>query len=407
MNPFSSIPQAIKEIKKGKGLIVVDSPKRENQGDLVFGGEKITAKKINFLLKNCRGLICAAITKKEAIKLKIPLMVSPRENREKTGVQFTVSVDAKNVNSFGISASDRAKTIKTLADPNSKPDDLVRPGHIFPLLARDGGVAVRRGHTEATTDLSRLAGLAPVGVLSEILDEKGEPARLPKLIRFSLKFKIKIITIEDLFFYLKKHPLPLVKTKSVYKSASSKLLTRYGPFCLAVYKSIIDDQEHIALYNKIKTKGATLCRIHSQCLTGETFSSLKCDCKKQLEKSLRILGKKSGIFIYLRQEGRGIGLTNKIKAYHLQEKGLDTVEAQKSLGLPIDARGYQEAAEILRDLGVSQINILTNNPDKIKQLEALGIKIAKRLPLEIRPFPESRSYLKAKKEKLGHLLKNV
>jgi len=406
MNPFCSIPTAIKELKKGNLLIVADDPKRENQGDLIFPAEKVISGKVNFLLKNCRGLICVAITKKQALKFQLPLMVDPIEAREKTGLQFTISVDAKNVKSFGISATDRAKTIKVLANSKSKPSDLVKPGHVFPILARDGGVLERPGHTEAAIELARLAGFSPCAVLSEILNENGEVAQLSELEKFSKKFKIKIVLIKDLIEYLKSHPLPLLETKIVFKTASSSLATKFGLFNLSVYKSIIDSREHVALYRG-KLKEPVLTRIHCECLTGETFFSVKCDCQEQLEKGLKLIGKKNGILIYLNQEGRGIGLTNKIKAYGLQEKGLDTVEAQEALDLPIDARDYQIAAEILKDLGVSKIELLTNNPNKIKQLKDFGIEVVKRIPLEIAPTKWSKAYLKVKKYKLGHILKKV
>jgi 3,4-dihydroxy 2-butanone 4-phosphate synthase/GTP cyclohydrolase II len=407
---FSSIPIAVKELKQGKMLIVVDSPTRENQADLIFPAETATPEKVNFLLQNCRGLICVAITKEQAIRLNLPLMVEPIEATETTGVQFTISVDAKDVKSFGISVSDRAKTIKVLADPKAKAEDLVRPGHIFPLLARDGGALVRPGHTEAAIDLIRLAGLFPTAVLSEILNERGEIARLPELRKFSKKFKIPIVSVGELICYLKKHPLPCLNTRIIFKTASSTLLTKFGLFNLSVYKSIIDSREHVALFKGIKgkrIKSPILTRIHCQCLTGETFSSLKCDCQQQLEKSLKLLGKrKQGVFIYLNQEGRGIGLTNKIKSYSLQENGLDTVEANEALGLPADARDYQVAAEILKDLGISKIELLTNNPGKIKQLENFGIEVTRRIPLEC-VSKTTKIYLQVKKSKLGHLLKSI
>lgn len=404
---FSSIPTAIKQLKKGGKVVVVDSDKRENQGDLIFPAETATPQKVNFLLKNCRGLICAAITKEKALQLEIPLMVPQIDNTESTGVQFTVSVDSRNVKSFGISASDRAKTIKVLADPKTKPGDLVKPGHIFPLLSKDRGVFERPGHTEATVDLMRLAGFSGCGALCEILQDNGEPARLPKLVRFSQKFKFPIVSIEELIAYLEKHPLPPIKTKSVIKTASSLLPTKYGLFNLSVYRSIIDGREHIALSTGKITKTPVLTRIHSQCLTGDTFYSSKCDCSQQLHRSLRLIGeRKQGILIYLDQEGRGIGLTNKINAYKLQDKGLDTVEAQEALGLPIDARDYQAAGEILRDLGVSKIALLTNNPQKIQQLNKFGIEVEKQIPLEF-PSLENKQYLRVKKQKLGHILKQI
>lgn len=389
---------------------MVDSHKRENQADLIFPAETVTSQKVNFLLKDCRGMICVAITKEKALQLELPLMVEPIDNTEFTGVQFTVSVDAKDIKSFGISASDRAKTIKVLSNPKAKPNDLVKPGHIFPILARDGGILERPGHTEATIDLMRLAGFFPAGVLCEILNEKGEVANLLELIKFSKKFKIPIISVGDLIDELKKHPLPPLDTRIVFKTASSPLFTKYGLFNLSVYKSIIDNREHIALFKGIKgkrIKTPILTRVHCECMTGETLFSLKCDCKQQLEKSLQLISeRKRGVLIYLNQEGRGIGLTNKIKAYCLQDKGLDTVEANEALGLPIDARDYQVAAEILKDLGVSTIELLTNNPHKIRQLSDFGIVVVKQIPLEF-TSTTNKSYLQVKKYKLGHIFKNV
>lgn len=408
MNTFYPIPKALKELKKGKMLIVVDNPNRENQGDLIFPAETVTPQKVNFLLQRCRGMVCVAITKKQAVRLDLSLMVAPVDNTEFTSVQFTVTVDTRILESFGISASDRARTIKILASEKSKPSELARPGHVFPLLMRDGGVLERSGHTEATVDLMRLSGFSPCGVLCEILTEDGEAARLPELIQFSKKYNIPIVSIEDLIAYVKEHKAPFLDTKTIRKTASSLLPTDYGLFHLSVYKSIIDSQEHIALWIGEKTKEPVLTRIHSQCITGDTFSSRKCDCRQQLHQSLQLISKrKKGVVIYLNQEGRGIGLTNKIKAYGFQDKGLDTVQANEALGLPIDARDYTIAAEILHDLGISTIQLLTNNPDKIKQLNSFGIDVIEQVPLEAVLHETNKNYLQVKKQKLGHLLKNV
>lgn len=396
----------IENLKKGKGVIVVDAPERENQGDLIFPARKITPEKVNFLLKRCRGLICVAITKEQAKRLKLPLMVPPLEMTEPTGVRFAVSCDAKNTKSFGISAEDRAKTIKILANPRAKAEDLVRPGHIFPLLARDGGLLERQGHTEAGIDLMKLANSPPAAVLCEILDEKGKVANLSQLKKFSKKFGVPIIFIHQILSYLRRHPLPSLPSKIIFKEAFCHLLTRYGRFKLTVYRSIFDNKEHIALVKgKIEGKGPILTRIHSQCQTGEVFLSLKCDCKEQLKESLRLIAKrKRGVLIYLSQEGRGIGLANKIKSYLLQEKGLDTVEANKALGFPPDLRDYEVAGQILKDLGVNEIEILTNNPQKIENLKKMKIKVVKRIPI-CSLSKTNKKYLKTKKEKLGHLLK--
>lgn len=406
MKTFSTIQQAIKELQKGNMLIVLDNPERENQGDLIFAAEFANAEKINFMLQHCRGQICVPITGSKANQLELSLMVDPKSNTEKTSVNFTVSVDGKNVTSFGISAADRAKTIRTIGNSQSNPSDLVRPGHVFPLLAREGGVLVRGGHTEATVDLLRLAGLTPAGVICEVLNKNGETANLSELKKFSRKWNIKIVTITDLIEYIKKtKPYPKIITPSIVKKASSQLPTKYGTFQLSIYQSTLDGAEHAVLLLGKPNGKPILTRIHSKCFTGDTFSSLKCDCREQLHQSLQMISNnREGIIIYLNQEGRGIGLTEKIKAYALQEKGLDTVEANHALGLPVDARDYKTASDILHDLGVSEIILLTNNPDKIDQLEKNGIRITKRIPLETKPHKYNADYLKVKKQKLGHRL---
>ena len=408
MNPFCPISTAIKELKKGKMLIVVDSLDRENQGDIIFPAETVTPQKVNFLLQHCRGMICVAITKEKARQLDLPLMVPPIDNTETTSVQFTVTVDTQGVESFGISAADRAMTIKVLADSSSKPTDLVRPGHVFPLLARDSGVCERAGHTEATVELARLSGFSPCGVLCEILKDDGEVAKLPRLTTFAKRFNINVVSIRDLIKYLKGRPHVSFSSQTVTKAASALLPTEYGTFRMSVYKSIYDHKEHIALrMGNIKEK-PVLTRIHSQCITGDTFLSRKCDCRDQLHQSLKRIGQRGdGILIYLNQEGRGIGLTNKIKAYELQDKGLDPVEANEALGLPIDARDYKIAAEILQDHGISTITLLTNNPTKVQQLSQFGIDVTKQIPLEGFSHEMNRNYLKVKKHKLGHTVTTV
>lgn len=408
MSPFCSIPEAISELKKGNMLIVVDSPDRENQGDIIFPAELVTPKKIAFLLNNCRGIICVATTKDQARRLSLPLMVPPLNNTETTGVQFTVTVDAHNVTSFGISAADRAKTALILASKKSKPKDLVRPGHIFPLLARDGGVMERSGHTEATVELCTLAGFSGTGVLCEMLDDKGKVLRLPELKKFSKKTNLKIVSIADLIHYIEKKSLPKPDCKSTIQTASANLPTKYGTFRLFVYASLLDNREHVVLQMGGNVDEPVLTRIHSQCLTGDTFHSLKCDCHAQLQKSLKLISKNGhGLLLYLNQEGRGIGLTNKIKAYAFQEKGLDTIQANEALGLPADARNYEVAAEILRDIGITSITLLTNNPSKIKQLTSHGILVVNNRPLEIPADKKNKGYLRVKKQKLGHLLKMI
>lgn len=409
MYPTIPIKQAIADLKQGKMLIVVDDASRENQADLIFPAQTATEEHVNFLLQHCRGMICVPLTRDHARRLYLPLMVDPIDNTETTGVNFTVTVDARSVRDFGISARDRAKTITALADPSTVPDDLIRPGHVFPLLCTYGGLGERQGHTEAAVTLCRLAGYTPCGVLCEILDDTGRVSTGENLIRFAGKHRIGIITIPDLIAYTTSHSLPSqLSDSSVIHTARATLPSRYGTFTLIIYRSVIDDREHAALLYGEATDRPMLTRIHSQCLTGDTFHSLRCDCGEQLEESMRLIAeKKSGVIIYLNQEGRGIGLTNKIRAYALQDSGMDTVEANHALGFPSDARDYAAAADILCDLGIAAIILLTNNPEKLKQLEQHGISVAGHHPLEIAPNSTNRDYLKTKKEKLGHLLEHV
>ncbi len=402
---INTIEEGIAELKAGRMLIVVDSPDRENQGDLIFPAELATTEMVNFLLNHSRGMICTALTSAEAKRLSLPLQVPPIHATEKTKVQFTVTVDSKDVTAFGISSEDRAKTIRTLSDPKSVPTDLVRPGHVFPLLARDGGVVERQGHTEATVDLCRLAGFSPVGVLCEILLPNGEPARLPELIEFGNTHGLKIVSVEDLKTYVEKNPLPKIVTTTVVKEAQAKLPTDYGVFTMYAYTSTIDGKEHLALVMGDIKKGM-LTRIHSECVTGDALGSRTCDCGPQLKKAMQTIGEHgSGIILYLNQEGRGIGLVNKVKAYALQqEKGLDTVEANVALGFAVDERNFKIAADILTDLSVSSIRLMTNNPEKMQVLKYAGIVIDEHVPLQITPHETNAGYLKVKKEKLGHIL---
>lgn len=408
MNNFATIPEAIKDLKQGKMLIIVDSPTRENEGDFYIPVDKATPDSILTMIKLGGGLVCAAITKEQAVKLQLPLMVDPLENSETTKVNFTVSVNAKKGITTGVSAYDRLNTIKALANPKSSPSDLSRPGHVYGLMAKNGGVLERDGHTEAAVDLGRLAAFTPAGVLCEIIGSDGNMAKLPELVKLAQELNIKVISIKDLVKYLKKHPLPkLDDSIEIIKTANSILPTKYGTFQLIVYKSVIDNREHIALI-KGEIKDTTLLRLHSQCLTGDTLLSLRCDCGEQLHQSMRLISKNgSGVILYLNQEGRGIGLTNKIKAYALQDKGHDTVEANESLGFPIDARQYKVAVDIIKDLGISNINLLTNNPEKEKQLTSFGIEILKTISLEIKPNKINKNYLTTKKLKLAHRLKFV
>lgn len=407
-NYFSTIPEALDEIKKGRLLILVDNPKRENEGDFYIPADKVSPQHIITMIQKGGGLVCAAITQTQAYRLSLPLMIDPLSNTEKTNVNFTISVNAKKGITTGVSAFDRAKAIKVLADPQAKPSDLSRPGHIFGLVAKPGGVLERDGHTETAVDLARLANLTEAGVLCEIIGDDGRMAKLKDLISLSQKLNIKMVSINDLIKYLKRNPLPSLLQKSeVIKVATSRLPTRYGTFQISVYKSLIDNREHTVLLMG-EPEQPLLTRIHSQCFTGDTLLSLRCDCRQQLHQSMSLISKaRSGVILYLNQEGRGIGLVNKIKAYSLQDQGHDTVEANHKLGFPADARNYEVAAHILKDLGIKKINLLTNNPDKERQLYTFGIDIIKRIPIEIRHNGVNAKYLATKKHKLGHRLSMI
>ena len=405
---YSSIEDAITSLKKGKMIVLIDHLDRENQGDCVFPAEKATIEKVRFILNECKGQLCVPLSIRRAASLKLSLMVPAESATEKTKLQFTVSADARTVKSFGISASDKLKTIQMISNSNTKPHDLVRPGHVFPIMENQGGLSERKGHTEATLALCRLAGFQPVGVLAEILDERAEPADKKYLFHFGRKNKLPVVTIADLESYLKSHPLKKIISSTITRVSIASLPTIFGKFNINVFRSLLDNREHIALSIGDLSEQPVLTRIHSQCITGDTLGSLRCDCKQQLEKSMKIIGRKgNGIILYLNQEGRGIGLENKIKAYTLQDKGLDTVEANHSLGFPPDIRNYGLAAEILKDFGINQINLLTNNPDKEYQLSVYGIRINKSLPLESRPNGVNNKYLFTKKQKLNHRLKMV
>lgn len=396
-----SIEQAINDLKEGKFIIIVDSEDRENEGDLCIAAEMVTPEKINFMAKYGRGLICLPLLPERLEELKIPMMVSENTSRFETA--FTVSIEAKDGISTGISAYDRAKTILTAVDPGSKPEDIVKPGHIFPLRARKGGVLVRAGQTEASIDMAKLAGLYPAAVICEIMKDDGTMARMPDLKEFSNIHNIDIITIEELIKYRTS------KETLVHRIAESTMPTKHGIFKIFIYNSDVDEKEQIALiYGNIENSEDVLVRVHSQCITGEVFHSLRCDCGAQLEKAMELIAKNgSGVLLYINQEGRGIGLSNKIKAYHLQDSGLDTVEANIKLGFKPDLRDYGIGAQILKDLGIKQMRVLTNNPKKIIGLKGYGLNISKRVPLEITPGKDNKKYLKIKKEKLGHLLEKV
>jgi len=397
---FSNIDQAIEEIRKGRMVIVVDDKDRENEGDFLMAAEKVTPGDINFMAKNGRGLICMPCDPKRLDELNIPAMVSSNTSRHETA--FTVSIGAKHRITTGISVHDRAATVLAVIDPATKPEDISMPGHVFPLRSKEGGVLQRAGHTEAAVDLARLADCFPAGVICEIMNEDGTMARLPQLEEVAKKFDLKMITIADLIAYRR-------RTEKLIRRVTEVMLpTSFGEFKVMGYESVLDGKSHIALVKgEVAGKKDVLVRVHSECVTGDTFHSLRCDCGIQLEQALKRIEKEgSGVFLYmLGHEGRGIGLINKLRAYKLQEEGKDTVEANEELGFPPDLRDYGIGAQILVDLGLTSMRLMTNNPTKIVGLEGYGLKISERVPLEVKPAPQNINYLRAKQEKLCHIFK--
>ena len=400
-SPFASIEDAIKAIRNGEMIIVVDDEDRENEGDLTIAAQRVTPEAINFMATYGRGLICVPLTEDRLMELDLPQMVA--KNTAQFETAFTVTIEAKGVTSTGISAADRAATILTAIDPRTRPSDLARPGHVFPLKARNGGVLVRAGQTEAAVDLSRIAGLYPAGVICEIMNKDGTMSRVPELTRFARKHKLLMITIADLIQYR-------MRTETlVRRAAAASLPTEYGEFRVVAYESLLDRETHVALIKGELGDGENvLVRVHSKCLTGDVFHSARCDCGPQLEAAMqRISEEGRGVLLYLNQEGRGIGLTNKIRAYELQDQGLDTVEANERLGFKADQRDYGIGVQILKDLGVRSMRLLSNNPRKLVGIEGYQLSVAEWLPLEIPASDHTRGYLKTKKEKLGHKLTTV
>ncbi len=399
--PLCSLEEALEELKSGRLLIVVDDEQRENEGDLVMAAEKVTPEAVNFIVKYARGLLCMPILGERLDELKMPLMVT-QNGANKNETAFAVSVDYKKNTTTGISAPDRAASVRAMIDPTVNPDDFTKPGHLFPLRYHPGGVLARAGHTEAIVDLCNLAGMYPAGIVCEMLDEDGTMSRLPSLEEFAQQHDLKILSIAQIIAHRRRNE------RLIERVAEARLPTRYGKFQAIAYKSYVDQGEHIALsIGKWQRDEPVLVRIHSECLTGDVFGSQRCDCGEQIDLALDIIAKEgTGVFLYMRQEGRGIGLHNKIKAYSLQDTGLDTIEANQSLGFEPDLRHYGVGAQILQDLGISRLRLLTNNPRKVAGLSGFDLEIADRVPIEASVNDENRRYMATKKARMGHILEN-
>jgi 3,4-dihydroxy 2-butanone 4-phosphate synthase / GTP cyclohydrolase II len=393
---LATIPEAIEDIKAGKIIIIVDDEGRENEGDLAIAAEKVTPEAINFMAKEARGLICMPVIGERLEELRIPMMV--QDNTARFSTAFTVSIEAKHGVTTGISAQDRATTIRTVINPATRPEDIARPGHVFPIKARPGGVLVRAGHTEAVVDLARLAGLYPAGVICEIMNEDGSMARLRQLEDMATSYSMKMVSVADLITYRRRHE------KLVQRVAEAKLPTKFGEFTVMAYRSKVDPDEHVALvYGDVVAGDAVLVRVHSECLTGDVFASLRCDCGQQLAMAMQaVVAEGKGVILYMRQEGRGIGLHNKLRAYALQDQGMDTVEANELLGFAADLRDYGIGAQILADIGLERIRLLTNNPRKVVGLEGHGLKVVETVPIVAPPNTYNASYLETKGAKMGH-----